>query len=567
MSLLSELRRRNVVRMSVLYLVAAWLIMQVTEVFKDLANLPDWIGPTVLILLAIGFPIALIFSWFYELTPEGISLEKEVEPHESITHITGRRIDFIVISLLCAAVLLFAYDKWWASPPPVQSIAVLPFANMSDDPNNEYFSDGISEDILNLLAKVPELRVTSRSSAFSFKGQNLDVPTMAAQLNVAHVLEGSVRRSGEQLRITAQLIEVTSDTYLWSATYDREMQSIFAIQDEIAEAVVGALKITLLGNESAANETIPEAYALYLKGRHLKGQGIAGNLKQAEAMLMQALALDSGFAPAWTELGYVYLIDAFADATLQPRDVGMKMARESVQKALAINPQYGGAYAILSQIEMFYDWDFAAALMHQQQALTLDPSDAVILTLAGRSNIRLGRVDEAIGQYRQAIALDPVAYLGYYRLGRALYYSGRLEESADSLRQAIALNPSVPGNRYYLGRVLLSQGDALSALKLMEQETAPFYRFTGIAIAQHALGDAAASNAALQQLLDSYGDGYQAAQVYAFRGEIDNAFDGLDQAFRIREPSMTSLLISPLLTNLHDDPRWELLLDKMRLPH
>ncbi len=179
MGLISELRRRNVIRMAVLYAVAAWFIMQVVEVVMDLAKLPDWIGPTTLGLLAIGFPIALIFSWFYEITPEGISLEKDVDRSESITHVTGRRLEFIVISLLCAAVILFAYDKWGIGGPPEKSIAVLAFENMSGDPEQEYFSDGISEELLNLLAQIPELRVISRSSAFSFKGKNIDIPTVA----------------------------------------------------------------------------------------------------------------------------------------------------------------------------------------------------------------------------------------------------------------------------------------------------------------------------------------------------------------------------------------------------
>ena len=293
-------------RMLVLYVVAAWLIMQVAEVVIGLANLPGWIGPGILGLLAIGFPIAITLSWFYELTPQGMKLEKDIDPAESITHVTGRRVDFLVISLLCAAVILFSYDKWWTSGPLVQSIAVLPFANMSNDPDNEYFSDGISEEILNLLAQVPELRVTSRSSAFSFKGQNLDVPTMAAKLNVAHVLEGSVRKSGNQLRIVAQLIDVESDTHLWSETYDRELKDIFAIQDEIAGAVVAALKITLLGKEPRAIETKPEAYALYLQGLHFSNQLSAESSKKAERLLLQALEIDPGFAPAWTELGTVY---------------------------------------------------------------------------------------------------------------------------------------------------------------------------------------------------------------------------------------------------------------------
>ena len=214
MTIVRELKRRNVFRMAVLYVVAAWLIMQVAEVIIGLANLPKWIGPTTLILLAVGFPIALIVSWFYEITPEGITLEKDVEPGESITHVTGRRLDFLAISLLCAAVILFAYDKWWIGPPPQRSIAVLAFENMSGDPEQEYFSDGISEELLNVLAQFPELTVISRSSAFSFKGKDVAIPTVAKQLNVAHVLEGSVRKMGNRVRITAQLIEARSDSHL-----------------------------------------------------------------------------------------------------------------------------------------------------------------------------------------------------------------------------------------------------------------------------------------------------------------------------------------------------------------
>ncbi len=207
MSLVSELRRRNVLRMAVLYAVAAWLIVQVAEVLIDLAKLPDWIGTTTLGLLAVGFPIALIFSWFYEITPQGISLEKDVDPQESITHVTGRRLEFIVISLLCAGLILFAYDKWWIGPPPEKSIAVLPFTNMSADPDQEYFSDGISEELLNVLAQFPGLRVAARTSSFQFKGQNEDIAKIADALNVAHILEGSVRKSGNKLRITTHVRE------------------------------------------------------------------------------------------------------------------------------------------------------------------------------------------------------------------------------------------------------------------------------------------------------------------------------------------------------------------------
>ncbi len=568
MGLVSELRRRNVLRMLVLYVVAAWLIMQVAEVLIDLAKLPDWIGTTTLWLLAVGFPIAVIVSWFYEITPEGISLEKDVEPGESITHVTGRRLDFLVISLLCAAVILFAYDKWWIPGPPDQSIAVLPFENMSGDPEQEYFSDGISEEILNLLVKIPELRVTSRSSAFSFKGQNLDVPTMAAKLNVAHVLEGSVRKSGNQLRITAQLIEVVTDTHLWSSTYDRELKSVFAIQDEIAAAVVGALKITLLGNAPKATETDPEAYALFLQGRHFLIQFTAESLNRAETLLNEALTIDPGLAPAWTDLGTVYHTQASAYG-LRPLDESNEMARDATQQALAINPQYGLAYADLATIEMRYDWDFVMAFQHLQQALALSPGDAIILRGVAELNSILGHVDEAIDQYEQSIARDPVSYYGHAALGLQYYRAHRLEEAADSIQMAVSLNPSGSFAHYYVGLVLLAQGDAPAALAAMEQETADFFRLSGTAIVQHALGDAEAADAALQAMIEccAAGADYQVAQIFAFRGEIDHAFDWLEQAYDKRDAGLTFTLLDPLLANLHDDPRWEPFLDKMGLPH
>ncbi len=274
-----ELKRRNVVRVAIAYAVVSWLLLQVADVVLDNIEAPTWVFQAILLLLVIGFPVAIIFAWAFELTPEGLKKEKDVDRSESITHVTGRKLDFVIIGVLVIAVGFLLVDKLYLSegdtvPDEIiaterKSIAVLPFVNMSNDANNEYFSDGISEEILNLLVKVPELRVTSRSSAFSFKGQNLDVPTMAAKLNVVHVLEGSVRKSGNQLRITAQLIDGETDTHLWSETYERELKDVFAIYDEIAAAVVDELKIKLLGEPPKATETNSEAYALYLQGHDI----------------------------------------------------------------------------------------------------------------------------------------------------------------------------------------------------------------------------------------------------------------------------------------------------------
>jgi TolB-like protein/Tfp pilus assembly protein PilF len=591
--LFQELKRRNVIRVAIAYAVSAWLLIQVVDALFPMLRLPEWTATFVVVLLMVGFPIALIFAWAFELTPEGIKLEKQVVREESITPATGRKLDFIIIALLVLGSSYLVYDKFVLDPnrdaakisaavqdayeqsavanerqDSAKTIAVLPFVNMSDDPNNDYFSDGVSEEILNLLARVPELRVTSRSSAFSFKGQNLDVPTMAAKLNVAHVLEGSVRKFGNQLRITAQLIEVAADTHLWSQTYDRELKNIFVIQDEIAAAVVEALKITLLGEELKATETNTEAYALYLQGRHFVNQYTAVSIKQAETLLKQAVEIDPGFAPAWTELGIVYYTQADPFG-LRSFEEGYELARDAIQRALDIDPQYGRAYAALAYIEFDYDWDFRAASQHLQQAMALHPGDARVRWIAAVLNRMLGRFDEAIDLNRQSIALDPVSPEAHYRLGRALYEAYRLDEAADSFQMALSLSPGHVGAHYRLGRVLLAQGDAPAALVAIEKETSDFFRLTGTAIVQHALDDAGASDAALQELIEccALGGAFQIAEVYAFRGEIDLAYEWLEQAYDSRDTGMPGMQLNPLFTNLHDDPRWEPLLDKMGLPH
>ena len=377
MRLVSELRRRNVFRMAVLYAVAAWLIMQAAEVVIGLAHLPDWIGPTTLGLLAVGFPIALIFSWFYEITPEGISLEKDVDRAESITHVTGRRLTFIVISLLCAAVILFAYDKWGIGGPPEKSIAVLAFANMSGDPGQEYFSDGISEELLNLLAQIPELTVISRSSAFSFKGKDVDLRTVAEQLNVAHVLEGSVRKVGNRVRITAQLIEASSDSHLWSASYDRQLDDIFAVQDEIAGAISDALKVklALVAGEPAQPKSIKaastNAYDAYLRGRELIRLRGRENLKEAIRHLEHSLRLDANFAPAHAHLAIATAL-LIEYGTSTPEEA-WRTAIPHLDRAQALEPDLAEAHGGRALLESFVG-NPESTVEHARKALALNPN-------------------------------------------------------------------------------------------------------------------------------------------------------------------------------------------------
>jgi TolB-like protein len=579
---LREARRRRVFRVTALYIVGAFVALQVADLafpglgIKESAILYVWIGAI------LGLPIALFFGWRYDIIGGRIvrTPASDVDADLSI-----ERADYIILGALSVVVAAIAFGlvgeisdtripgttQFAAREIDPDSIAVLPFVNMSDDPSNEYFADGISEEILNLLARVPNLPVTSRSSAFSFKGQNLDIRTMAAKLAVAHVLEGSVRKSGNQVRITAQLIKVETDTHLWSQTYDRQLEDIFAIQDDVAGAVVDALKITLLGEKPKATETDPEAYALYLQARYLVNQ-LSGEEERAETLLKQALEFDPGFAPAWYLLGIVYRLEAGGGGRL-PFYEGYELARQTINKALDADPQYGPAYAGLAALEMEHGWDFAAAREYMQQALALNPGDADTLKNAGGLNRILGRQDDALDLYRQAAALDPLSYETYVWLGLSYARAGRLDEAADSARMLLSLNPKGAFAHFLLGLVLREQGNAPAALVEMEQETHGTFRLIGTAAVQHELGNAGASDAALQKLIECCGGGeppsadYQIAQVYAIRGEIDHAFEWLEVAYDNRDGGLSGVATTRAFSILHDDPRWEPFLDKMGLPH
>ncbi len=426
MGLVSELRRRNVLRMLALYIVAAWLIMQVAEVIIGLANLPQWIGPSVLALLAVGFPIALIFSWFYELTPEGISLEKDVARGESITRVTGRRLDFLVISLLCAAVILFAYDKWWVLDLPEQSIAVLPFENMSDDPGQEYFSDGLSEELLNLLAKVPALRVTSRSSAFAFKGQNIDISTIAQKLNVTHILVGSVRKSSNKVRITAQLIEARSDTHLWSETYDRELKDIFVIQDEISGRIVQALKIALGTNEheliTKAREPTEhlEAYDLYLRARSIAQARTPESLARSVSLIKESLEIDPLYAESRGFLATLYFLQkAYTATTAEESDSLLDLAEHTAVQALVLDENLSGPRAILA-VRALYRHEWQLAEENFKRAVAVAPNDSQVRRWYSRQLMWLGYLEEALIQARAAQRLNPISAVSNGNLGLVL---------------------------------------------------------------------------------------------------------------------------------------------------
>jgi len=585
LSLFKELKRRNVFRVGIAYLAGAWLLIEVSGTLFPAFGIPDWGVRFVVIVTALGFLPALIVSWAYEMTPEGIRREKDVVRDTSITHVTAKRLDGITISLIVAALAFILADRFWLSPRheeqleapatvvndivqaqepestepqyPPNSIAVLPFVNMSDDASNEYFSDGVSEELLNLLAKIPELRVISRSSAFSFKGKDFDIPMVAAQLKVAHVLEGSVRKAGNQVRITVQLIETHSDTHLWSETYDRTLDDIFAIQDEIAAKVVTRLKVTMLGDAPKAEETAPEAYALYLQARHLGRRGTSGDWEQSNALYQRALAIDPNYAKAWSGLANNYVHQT--GWGLRPLDEGHTLALETANQALAIDPDDAPAHAILSIMALAYDRDLEAAARHLDHALTLEPTNPEILSIGADLVAKLGLLDDAISISEFVVNRDPVNPAYHEPLGRYYLRAGRLDEAIASFHTALTLSPGYRAAHYRIGVALLLKGELQEALVEMqqEQERAP-KRLEGEVMVYHALGQAIASNAALAELIDKYehGSAYNIAYVLAFRGEANRAFAWLDKAVRYKDTGLTLIAIQPEFDNIHEDPRW-----------
>ncbi len=357
MSFFQELKRRNVFRVAVAYIIVAWLLLQVGDTLGPALRLPEWFQSGVAYVLILGFPIAIIFAWAFELTPDGVKREKHVDRTESITHETGQKLNYTIIGLLIAALAYFALDKFvfehdhevietHAGEP---SIAVLPFANMSDDASNEFFADGITEELLNLLAKIPELEVTSRTSAFQFKGKEIDIPTVARLLGVDHVLEGSVRKSGMKVRITAQLIDAGTDKHVWSETYDRELDDIFAIQDEIARKVVDELHLTLLGEVPKVRPTNTEAYSLYLEGLHYLDLDGPEHWPRAQVLFEKALEIDPEYAPAW--FGKAQAIRETANWGNYELAEGTRLARQWSERALELDPALTEAWALLAHLK------------------------------------------------------------------------------------------------------------------------------------------------------------------------------------------------------------------------
>jgi TolB-like protein/Tfp pilus assembly protein PilF len=468
MSLYQELKRRNVVRVAVAYLALAWLLIEVCGTVFPGFGIPEWGFRLVVLLLALGFIPTVIFSWVYEITPEGLKREREVERDESITHLTARHLDWVTIGMVVAAVAFSVAEPFTLPPdlapqslvpvvagrddaqvpepltaqppPPLNSIAVLPFVDLSPQGDQEYFSDGMSEEILNALAHVPELRVISRSSAFSFKGKSVPISTIAKQLGVASVIEGSVRKAGKRIRVTAQLIDASTDLHLWSETYDRELEDIFAVQDEISAAVVVALRQQLgLVIHSAPRVTATanlEAHDAYLRATYLMYGRTNAGLARAVKELGKALTLDPDYALAHAELAVARLLQGYYGVLTETEAIAL--ATPHAERAMALAPTLAEAQAAQGFL-LYNQWKLEQALEHFRQAIEINPNYSAVYMWMGNTYSQLGRYKEGFASTKKAAALDPRSMPAVYNYFYGLVKSNRLTEADRELENLVSI--------------------------------------------------------------------------------------------------------------------------------
>ena len=599
-----ELKRRNVIRAAGLYLVGAWLIVQVASTVLPMFGAPEWLPRSIVILLIIGYIPALVFSWAFELTPQGLKREEEVPPEQSITPQTGRRIDRLIIAVLVLALAYFAFDKFVltprreaalnirSSPPNEQratsrpnSVAVLAFDNLSDDKGSEYFSDGISEELLTVLQKIPGIHVAARTSAFSFKGKNATAQEIGEKLGVAHLVEGSVRKAGDMVRIAARLTQARTGEEQWSENYTRDLKDVFAIQTELAQTIVEQLKGQLTGGaanpeakaaiqaqvraaEKGGTKNV-EAHEAYLQGRFFLNRHSEKETDQARAAFERAAHLDPKFALAWAGLAQTHVWDCNygTEGGQKGFNDHLAAARDAVARALAIEPDLPEALYPKAMIESNFDYNWKGAAKTLRKALALAPQDPALLMEAENLAQTRGEIAQALDFIRRAVALDPVNAQARAFLANTLSVAGKQAEARAEYARVVELNPSAPNSHAGIALTYLPEGKFEEAAVAAQKDAADWARLLIVSCARWGQKRIPESDAALAELIAKFGEvaAFQIAEVYGYRNDKDKALEWLERARRQRDAGLAALRADTLLGNLHDDPRWDALLRTMGL--
>jgi TolB-like protein/Tfp pilus assembly protein PilF len=573
----AELKRRNVYKVAVAYIVGGWALSQGIAQVLPVFDVPNWGIRLVVLLIIIGFPITLIIAWAFEVTPQGI---KRTEAADAAGQ-QSRGVVWIYVVLIGAAlsVGLFFVGRYSAgnattrnseaATSPEKSIAVLPLVNESGDPKDEYFSDGLSEELIAALAQISGLKVIGRSSSFRFKDRKEEPKTIGQKLGVSTLLDGTVRKQGDRVRIVAALVNAADGIQLWTRTFDRELKDIFAVQEEIARAVAESLKVTLLGSQDwPARKGAPsnvEAHNAYLQGHfHFQRRNLE-DYRRAVGYFDQAIQLDPNYALAYAERSEAWTL--IGDLTGQ-HEPAWSNARSDAEKAVAIAPDLAEAHAALGFVRFLVDWKFTEGLNELKRAKELSPSNPTANDVLARLIVYLGQIDDAERQGRQAVELDPLSVTAQNNLARILFVAGKLDKADAIAQKSAELQPAAAATHRWQALIAAQRGDGEKALREAQLEPDEGYRRFELAVAQYVRGDRQAADAALADLIANGRDqlAYQIAEVYAVRGEKDKAFEWLQIAFDNHDTGTLTLLVDPLLRGLRDDPRYNKLLAKLGLP-
>jgi TolB-like protein len=581
----AEMKRRNVYKVAIAYAVVGWLLVQVaTQVFPFL-EIPNWAIRLIILLVAIGFPIALVIAWAFESTPEGIKRTAVADAAREYSR--GKAWICVVIVGALLSIGLFFLGRYTAgnatprhdasparteaaTPTPQKSIAVLPLLNESGDPGDEYFSDGLSEELIAALGQIRNLKVIGRSSSFRFKGRKEEPKTIGEKLGVSTLLEGTVRKQGDKVRIVAELINAADGTELWSRIFDRELKDIFAVQTEIAQAVAASLELTLLGDKdttvASASTQNAEAHNAYLQGHFYFARRNVEDYRKAISFFDEAIRIDPDYALAYAERSEAWTF--IGDLSTEQKKEAWASARNDAEKAVAVGPNLAEAHAALGWVRFFTEWKFAEGLAELRRAKELAPANPTANDLLARVLVYLGQIQEGEKLARQAIELDPLAYLARGNLARILLAEGKLDEADGEARKSAELQPTAAGSHRWQVVAAVLRGDGEAALREAQLEPNDGYRRFGLALAHYARGDRPAADAALAEMVarDRNLLAYQIAEVYAWRGETDKAFEWLQISLDNHDTGLLSLLIDPLMRSLRNDPRYKAMLEKVGLP-
>ncbi len=576
---LKELKRRNVIKSTIAYLVVAWVLLQVFTLLLPIIGAPEWIVQGITLVLAIGLPIWIIVSWVYDITPQGIEKTNDVGQNDLSSHATNKRLNAFIIASLSIAVVVLGLKisgVFSSNSNNEYAIAVLPFVNMSDDAEQEYFSDGISEEIINMLAQVPKLTVMARTSSFAFKGKNMDLKLIGEQLNVGYLLEGSVRRSGNTLRITAQLIDVATGAHLYSEKFDREVEDVFDIQDEISQNILSAVKIKLLGEEKEAvfkkYTDNTDAYELYLEALfHVNKFTPDGFLKAIE-LFDKAIAIDPNYAIAYSGKAFSYM--NLRDFDWLPSDESKSQAIEAAEKSLELDNQIADGHLAVGRIKLHWDWNVRDANAAFKKALDINPNSAEIHVQLAFCLVLYGRHEEAIKHAEIAKSLDPLSILNLVYTNFIYYFVLDSKSLLANGEKMVALEPNFFSGHYWIGTAytLLEKFDeAIPELELSVRQNPGPLTLNNLGFAYAEMGDTLKVREVIKKIeaIEGIEEGgsYYLGSLYALIGELDTAYYYFEKAVQNRENAMVFLkqqfsLISPEIEN---DPRMAKLLDKMNV--